>query len=188
MSDPKIQHCSSQAMAILEEGIFYSYGRDLEFRPIIIFNISRMDFSKYTVDDYYAALNTLLKPIKEYMFVPGKVENWVWIIDTESRLNLPVSSAATVIEKMSAVFSSTLHKMFVVNSNTLISLMYSGVKRFIHPETVSKIEVLTPEEKDRLLLYISPDELEVKHGGKLPNLSVYWPIKSTNKLVFGPAS
>ena len=73
MTNPRIQQCDLKALTILEEGIFYSYGRDFEFRPIIIFNIARMDFSRYTVDDYYAALNTLVKPIREHMFVPGKV-------------------------------------------------------------------------------------------------------------------
>lgn len=27
----------------------------------------------YTVEQYFAALNMLLKPIQQYMFVPGKV-------------------------------------------------------------------------------------------------------------------
>ena len=104
-----------------------------------------MNLVKYTVEHYFAALNMLVKPIREFMFVPGKVENWVWIVDTESKLNLPVTSAATVIEKMGAVFSSTLHKLFVVNSNSIIWFMYKGVKKFIHPQTVDKIEVLTDD-------------------------------------------
>lgn len=133
MEDRLIQNPSNIALEILEEGIFYSYGRDFEFRPIIVFNIARMDLVKYSLEHYYAALNTLAKPIREHMFVPGKVENWVWIVDTESKLNLPVTSAATVIEKMGAVFSSTLHKLFVVNSSSLIWLMYKGIKGLIHP-------------------------------------------------------
>jgi hypothetical protein len=36
---------------------------------------------------------------------------------------------------------------------------------------------------DRLQRYISPDELEKKHEGTLPNLTDFWPIKSTNKII-----
>ena len=188
MQDPQIQTPSAKSIRILEEGVFYCYGRDFDLRPVIIFNIGRMDLNINTVEDYYCALNTLLKPVREFMLMPGKVESWVWIVDTESKISLPVTSASAVISKMGSVYSSTLHKLFAVNSNTLISLMYSGIKRFIHQETVDKIEVLTESEQGRLLEFIPADELEEKFGGNLPNLRVFWPIKSTNKLVYSEES
>jgi hypothetical protein len=42
------------------------------------------------MNEYYCALNNLLKPVIEGMFLPGKVENWIVVIDTEGKLLLPL--------------------------------------------------------------------------------------------------
>lgn len=35
-----------------------------------------------SMEEYYCAVNQLLKQVMEGLFVPGRVENWVVVIDT----------------------------------------------------------------------------------------------------------
>jgi len=79
----------------------------------------------------------------EFMFVPGRIENWIMVIDTGGKLLLPVSSLETIIKKLAVVYSSCLEKLYVVNANFMVKLAYATAKKFIHPQTQQKIEVLS---------------------------------------------
>lgn len=50
------------------------------------------------------------------MFVPGKVENIIVIVDA-SQLNLPISAITTSISKLTAAFPATLERLFIVNAS-----------------------------------------------------------------------
>lgn len=113
------------------------------------------------------------------MFLPGKIENWVMVIDTGGKMMLPAGLIETIIKKLGVVYSSCLEKLFVVNSHWMLKLTYSAVSKFIHPDTQKKIQVLAEGESARMLEFIAADELEVKYGGVLPNLIHYWPIQVT---------
>lgn len=113
------------------------------------------------------------------MFVPGKVENWIMVIDTGGRLLLPVNLLENIIKKLSVVYSSCLEKLFVVNANYMVKIVYAAVKKLIHPDTQKKIAVLGSDEMNKMLESIAADELEIKYGGVLPNLATYWPIQVT---------
>ena len=53
------------------------------------------------------------------------------------------------------------------------------ISEIIHPVTAAKISFLTDSERDQLKEYISPDQLEEKYGGNLPDLKEFWPPRST---------
>lgn len=76
------------------------------------------------------------------MFVPGKVENYVLVIDMEGKVFLPIPTLETLIKKLSVVYSSCLEKLFLVNANLMVKLGYNGVKHFVHPDTQKKVNVL----------------------------------------------
>lgn len=135
--------------------------------------------TQFSLDDYYCAFNNLLKPVMDHMFLPGKIENWIMVIDTGGKLLLPVTALETIIKKLGVVYSSCLEKLYVINANFVVKLAYSTVKKFIHPDTQKKIDVLSDDEMHRMLESVAADELEIKHGGVLPNLTRYWPIQTT---------
>lgn len=93
------------------------------------------------------------------MFLPGRIENWIMVIDTGGKLLLPVTSLETIIKKLGVVYSSCLEKLYVVNANFMVKLAYSTAKKFIHPQTQQKIDVLSDSEMGRLLEWIAADEL-----------------------------
>jgi hypothetical protein len=54
------------------------------------------------------------------MFVPGKVENWIVIIDCERLPAIPRVSIIDTIEKLTAVYATTLERMYIINSSPLL--------------------------------------------------------------------
>ena len=82
MHNPAIQNLSDRAIAILKEGMIYTYGRDLKHRPIIVMNLTLVDFDKYSVEEYYCAINACIQTVIDYMFVPGRIEKYLYVIDT----------------------------------------------------------------------------------------------------------
>ena len=73
------------------------------------------------------------------------------VIDTCGKLMLPVSSLETIISKLGVVYSSCLEKLYVVNANFLVKLAYSTAKKFVHPQTQKKIDVLSDSEMNKML-------------------------------------
>ena len=63
--DPAIQSLSIRARAILNEGFIYTFGRDLEDRPIIIMDLGKIKFDRYDLTDYYCAINALINLVVE---------------------------------------------------------------------------------------------------------------------------
>ncbi len=51
-------------------------------RPIIYLNVGKMNMDKCTIDDYLSAANAVITVAVEKMFIKGKVENYMFIIDT----------------------------------------------------------------------------------------------------------
>jgi hypothetical protein len=120
----------------------YTHGTDRQYRPVIYINMAFTNFHKvlllimqYTMNDYYCALNHLLKPVIDGMFVPGKVENWIIVIDTEGKLLLPLHMVECIVRKLSVIYCGRLEKMYIVNANILFKLGYKVVKQFITSNT-----------------------------------------------------
>ena len=53
--------------------MIYTYGRDFKYRPVVVMNMSKVDFSVYSTDEYFSAINSVLNVVIEHMFVPGKI-------------------------------------------------------------------------------------------------------------------
>lgn len=83
-----------------KKGIFYTYGVDRQFRPLVFISfpsdikkvstkqlkcfILNYRSLKYQVDDLLAAICILLTTVKKYMFVPGHVENWMILMEASN--------------------------------------------------------------------------------------------------------
>ena len=113
--NPNIQNLSPRARTLLENGSLYTYGRDPKYRPIIFLHVAQGDFNavralliKFSIEDYYCAFNHLLKPVMEYMFIPGRIENWIMVIDTGGKMFLPLTSLVVIVKKLGVVYSSCL--------------------------------------------------------------------------------
>ena len=125
--------------------MIYTYGRDLKHRPIIIMNLSLVDFDRYTVEEYYSAINACIQTVIDHMFVPGRLEKYLYIIDmgNKSITSMPFDKLVAIITKLSVVYSLRLGAMAILNTNYLFKLSYIALKPFISEETKNKITILT---------------------------------------------
>ena len=51
---------------------------------MIVFNVHRINFEEITLLDFKIAVNRLLLVVQEYMFYPGRIENWVVIAELDN--------------------------------------------------------------------------------------------------------
>lgn len=114
-------------------------------RPIIYLNVALLDMTKYTLEDYLSAINAIVTLCIEKLFIKGKLENYLFIIDTEGKnfSSLPLTVVKEMVLKMSYVFSMRMGKLLIINCNYLIKLMYSTVSPFLAEVTREKINLLS---------------------------------------------
>ena len=114
-------------------------------RPIIYLNVGKMNMDKYTIDDYLSAANAVITVAVEKMFIKGKVENYMFIIDTEGKGfgSLPLKTVQEMTLKFSYVYSMRMGKLLIINCNYLIKFMYSTVSVVLSDITKEKINLLS---------------------------------------------
>jgi len=166
---------------LMEEGIIYISGRDKQYRPIIVVNVYKVDLKKTDMKDIISAICFVLDTVKKFYFVPGKVENWIIIIETNGAglFNFPIKMFKTINDVTAGNYTSTLEKLYVMNPSSFLKKSWSFASGFVDPETADKINFMTKSELHELNKTIDPDQLESIYGGTLPTPSVYWPPVNT---------
>jgi hypothetical protein len=164
------------ALEYLKKGILYYMGRDKEYRPVIMINVHLIDF-KAPVEVFIKALGALLFVISKYCFVPGKVENWIIMIETNSVgvFGFPFMILKKIIEFTSANFSSTMEKLYLLNPSFGLNTSWNVVKAMLDVETASKISFVKESNFIELQEKIPAERLIQKYGGTLPNFTTFWP-------------
>ncbi|CAD8212465.1 unnamed protein product [Paramecium octaurelia] len=161
----------------LKDGICYIFGRDKQYRPIVILNAHLIDLKKYDKETIIQALSFQMGIIKKHMFIPGKVENWIFLLESNGLgvFGLPTKALQVVIDTMSTNFGGCLEKMFILNPSSGLSFLWKTISSFLDPETAEKINFLQKKEFMKLQQIIDPNQLEQKYGGTQPNQTTYWP-------------
>jgi hypothetical protein len=162
---------------LLNSGCIYFHGRDCRFRPILVFNIARLDLSAYSIDSYCALLCFLLEYAVQKLLIPGQVENWVVLTDLNSQglRKLPVSEAKRIIKLLQENFRCRMIYNYVVNAPSSIVFIWSIVKKFIEEHTINKIRILKESAPEELKMHCSRGQFEAKYGGIQPNATCFWP-------------
>lgn len=117
-------------------------------RPVVYLNVALMDMNKYTLNDYLAAINQVVTLVVDKLFIKGKLENYLFVIDTGNKgiSSLPLSTVKEMVLKLSYVYSMRMGKLLIINANTLIKFMYSAVSPFLADMTKEKIKILSQSE------------------------------------------
>lgn len=76
----------------LDEGLFYIHGRDRNYRPLNIFDPRIIIGKKADRDEVLMIVHFVFQYLINNMFIPGKVENWVGLMDLS---NLSMSKLPT---------------------------------------------------------------------------------------------
>ena len=169
---PMIIQPRDKIVELLNLGFLYVYGRDHQFRPIIICQpyVYQKNMKLYHEDDVIKASVFLFQFIVNNMFIPGQIENWIMILSFEgiSPFSLP-EAVKRLIKTLSDNFLARLYKCYVVGMSFIINFLYKIICNFLEEVTVQKIAVLDKKNNDKLFEYIRRDNVEQKFGGTAPN-------------------
>jgi len=135
-------------LELLKSGAIYSYGRDKQWRPLIYVDIEKINLDKVVPEHFGNAIAYLLQIYREHAFVPGKVENYIILIDTHDKfvLSFPFDLVKVIISITSAYFSSHLHKLYILDASWSMSGGIGIIKSMLHPVTAQKIVTLSKSE------------------------------------------
>ncbi|OMJ94161.1 hypothetical protein SteCoe_2641 [Stentor coeruleus] len=162
---------------LLNEGFIYIHGRDRYFRPLIVLDIPKINMKKYSVQDYMDLTIFTMQFVIEHMLLPGKVENWVNIVEM-GRLgikDIPFKPMVKLLGTLQKIFKCRLAHSFVLNPPGSIYYMWTCVKRFIDKATQDKVVFENKGYSETMLNICDLDQIEKRFGGKAQNTTVYWP-------------
>jgi len=102
-----------------------------------------------------------LETVKKNMFIDGKVENWIFVIDTKSKgiFDLPLKALGVIIDIMQVNFGGHLEKLYILNPSFGLSTTWSVIEKMIDEEAASKIKFLKKNKLDVLQTDILPQYL-----------------------------
>lgn len=143
-------------------------------RPIIYLNVGIMNMEKYSLDDYLAAINQVVNLVVDKLFIKGKLENYLFVIDMQNKGigSLPLGTVREIVLKLSYIYSMRMGRLLIINCNGVVKFMYSAVCPFLADITKEKVKLLSQSEvqKLKMLEYIDSNQFEKKYGGNLDNL------------------
>ncbi|OMJ67361.1 hypothetical protein SteCoe_35492 [Stentor coeruleus] len=163
--------------SLLNEGFLYIHGRDRYFRPLVVLDIPKIDLKKHTVQDYVDLTVFLMEFVIEYMLIPGKVENWINIVEM-GRLGireLPFKSLIKLLGTLQKIYKCRLAHSFVLNPPSSMYYMWTCLKPFIDKATQEKVLFENKTFCETMLQMCDLDQVEKRFGGNAPNIEEFWP-------------
>ena len=161
-----------KSIKLLNTGFTYIYGRDHQFRPIIICQpyILQKYEKEYSETDVINASIFICQYMVNYMLIPGQIENWIMFINLEktSLLSMP-DSMKKLIKALSDYFIARLYKSYILGMNAILRLIFKFMCNFLEEVTVKKFVILEGKKDPQLFSDINPQNLEERLGGQAPN-------------------
>lgn len=176
----------------LNRGVVYSFGRDHNFRPNIIIDIINvLKCSKVMSKDFIVkALFYFLHFVIEYLLLPGQVEQWNVIMNTNGKSVEYDDEFKYVFNILTDCFPQRLHMLFIYNCDNIGCFMWNFFKIALENKTqVNNQVVILRQDKAHnnsnaksIFDYIHEEQLEKKFGGLEDNVTHnYFPPYVDNK-------
>ena len=161
-----------KCVKLLNTGFTYVFGRDHQFRPIIICQpyILQKHIKEYSDADVVNASIFICQYMAEYMLIPGQIENWIMFINLEntSLLSMP-DAIKKLIQTLSDYFIAKLYRSYILGMSGILRLLFKFMCSFLEEVTVNKFVVLKNRKDPNLFKDFNPQNLEERFGGKAPN-------------------
>jgi len=174
-ADPQSLALTQGTQICLESGAVYMWGFDNQCRPILIVDLNKVNATGATAEDLKGALAISMEILRTYFFVPGKVENWIIIVDAQNIETLETAKLDSVTQLLNCCFPSTLEMLFIISSPESVEKHSEFIKAGLDRDMAEQVEVVTSNDLFRLQTYIPPTSLERKYGGTASNLEAFWP-------------
>lgn len=127
----------------MENGVFYIYGRDKTFRPLVIIDAAKLvEFqSKIEGVDLIHFSILILEYLEINMLIPGRIENYILIIDCQNLgvMNTPYALLKSVLSVIQSQYKCKARAIFCLNSPTSMSVIWNTVKLFLDNTTSRKV-------------------------------------------------
>eukprot|EP00357_Protocruzia_adherens_P002175 CAMPEP_0114984454 /NCGR_PEP_ID=MMETSP0216-20121206/7285_1 /TAXON_ID=223996 /ORGANISM="Protocruzia adherens, Strain Boccale" /LENGTH=561 /DNA_ID=CAMNT_0002346591 /DNA_START=167 /DNA_END=1852 /DNA_ORIENTATION=+ len=180
---------SEQGKQLLQRGLVYVHGRDHRYCPILVLNIKVMADAineKIPLDELLHASFYLMDYVKEHMFIPGKVENWVVICDYSnlSTKDIPFSTLKKIMVMLQSNYRNRLNFSYGVNVPSFVHKLWSLAKLFLDELTIMKVKMFKGGCEEELFKHCNREQVEEKFGGSAPNVSQFWPLAETSSNYF----
>jgi hypothetical protein len=162
----------------LRRGFMYWHGRDRKCRPCLVIRLERMG---ELINDSARAIRLVIFVLEyaiKFAMAPGRVENWVVILDLEnvtrvvSLLSLPgiVSTATTIANALENIYCGRMAWMQIVNMPGKRGTLTKLVNGAIPAEKKHKVNVVD-KAADALKGRFEPHQVEARYGGTAPDLA-----------------
>ena len=162
-----------KCVKVLNSGFLYVFGRDHQFRPLLICQpyILQKCLDLYSDTDITNAAIFICQYMANYMLIPGQIENWIMIVNMEgtSVLNIP-DSVKKMITYLSDYFIARLYRCYILGLNAFLRILYKIICAFVERTTVEKVVILENKDDPKKNQDINPENLEEKFGGTAQNL------------------
>lgn len=162
-----------KVVQVLNSGFLYAFGRDHQFRPLLICQpyILQKCLKLYSDDDIYNASIFICQYMVNYMMIPGQIENWIMIVnmDGTSILSIP-ESVKKLMNALSNYFIARLFRCYILGLNAFLRIIYKIICNFVEKTTVEKVIVLDDKNDKRKDKDINPENIEERFGGKATDL------------------
>ncbi len=178
---------------LLNNGFLYIYGRDHQFRPIMVCQPyllqKKMDY--FSNSDIVNVCLFVCQFAVNNLLIPGQIENWIMFFNLKgtSLLSLP-EPIKQLVQELSDNFNFRLYKCYVLGMSLIMRILYKFVSNFIGQPNEDKIVILDGKKDKHLFDDFNPDNLEKRFGGRAEDLvyegdnSLFPPRVPTDKIFF----
>lgn len=174
---------SSTIHEILNNGFIYVQGRDINFKPIIVINVEVYisNREKYHFSEWNSAAIYLLEYVKNYLLIPGQIEEWVIISNMTncSLLTFP-DELKGFSGEMQENYRCRLSKLYIVGLSFVMRFLLKMLMSFLEETTQKKFRVLG--NNNELLESINSSILENCFGGSTKIASRKFPPEFDSSL------
>ena len=162
-----------KCVQVLNTGFLYVFGRDHQFRPVIICQpyILEKCLNIFSNTDILNASIFICQYMCNYMLIPGQIENWIMLVNMEgtSVLALP-ESVKKLIKALSDYFVARLYRCYILGLSIFLRIIYRLICLAVEKTTVEKVIILDNKQDPRKHQDINPENIERRFGGTAEDL------------------
>jgi len=160
-------------------GIMYFTGRDFAMRPILVIRAERVPAQWHAdgtgVTKLIRMLIFQMEYLKRYMFVPGKIENLVVLVDLKNLgiADVPIKALKSIYSVLSHHYIVRVFKFYIVNMSYMLGTLVGVIKPILTDRQRQKLNFLkNVSEIDCAALHHMEEDL----GGTRPKITKFFPF------------
>jgi len=167
--------CEADVLEDLHSGFMYWHGRDRKCRPCLVIRLERMGDMVRDKERAVRLVIFVLEYAARYAMVPGRVENWVVLLDFANVMSIispmhlagMMSTAVAIATALEKVYCGRMVWIKLVNmpGNGMLRNVVNGAI-----PTDKKQKVMFPQDMESVAEDFEPGQLERRYGGAAPDL------------------